>query len=325
MFGYQIDSVIHPDLVSVKVSSAPRLSLDNLSKEVRSQLPDWEITRWIVRTDPARADEVRLCPRGGHEDVRAYVNPYTGAVLGKRTWRQTTSGWLLELHYSFFSDPWGTVAIAFVATILILSSLTGLWIYRQFWKHLFRLRWKASARIFFSDLHKAVGISSMAFNFILGFTGAWWNFQSAPLLWSTELPENRALEQFSNDAISLDRMVAEAPRALPGLDLAELTIDFPFKKGDLFAVVGRAPTSNPLRSPWGSSVKFDAQSGQVVKITDVGKEPLWAQIEDTFAPLHYGLFGGLPIKILWCIFGLAPGTLAVSGFIIWSRRSFAKR
>ena len=50
-----------------------------------------------------------------------------------------------------------------------------MWIHRNFWRSLFLLRWKLSGRIFFSDLHKMVGISSVGFNLILGFTGAYWN------------------------------------------------------------------------------------------------------------------------------------------------------
>ncbi len=51
----------------------------------------------------------------------------------------------------------------------------------------------------------------------------------------------------------------------------------------------------------------------------------WAQILDSFTPLHYGTFGGLPVKILWCIGGLAPGILSITGFLMWYKRKFPKR
>ena len=51
----------------------------------------------------------------------------------------------------------------------------------------------------------------------------------------------------------------------------------------------------------------------------------WAQFLDSFTPLHYGTFGGLPVKILWCIGGLAPGILSITGCLMWYKRKFPKR
>ena len=53
---------------------------------------------------------------------------------------------------------------------------------------------------------------------------------------------------------------------------------------------------------------------------DMREATPWQQIYDSFMPLHYGTFGGWPIKILWCLGGLTPGLLAISGFIVWRKR-----
>jgi len=62
-----------------------------------------------------------------------------------------------------------------LAAVLCLLGLSGVWIYRDFWANFTRLRWRASRQIFLSDLHKTAGITSVVFNLILGFTGAYWN------------------------------------------------------------------------------------------------------------------------------------------------------
>ena len=41
---------------------------------------------------------------------------------------------------------------------------------------------------------------------------------------------------------------------------------------------------------------------------------------DSFEPLHFGTFGALPVKILWCLGDLAPGILAITGYILWWKR-----
>src|SRR5690606_12571874 len=74
-----------------------------------------------------------------------------------------------------------------------------------------------------------------------------------------------------------------------------------------------------LRGPYGSTVSFDA-NGVYQSHDDLRAAGAWRQIVDAFVPLHYGTFGGLPVKLLWCIGGLTPGILAVSGFLIWRSR-----
>lgn len=53
---------------------------------------------------------------------------------------------------------------------------------------------------------------------------------------------------------------------------------------------------------------------------DTRNAPLLAQILDTVVPLDFGTFGGLPVKILWCLGDLSPGLLAISGSLIWWKR-----
>ena len=75
-------------------------------------------------------------------------------------------------RFLFFLHSW----MGLIAGLgLIVIGLTGsVLVFRQEIDNLV-LRWNLSARIFFSDLHKMVGISSVGFNLILGFTGAYWN------------------------------------------------------------------------------------------------------------------------------------------------------
>ena len=43
-------------------------------------------------------------------------------------------------------------------------------------------------------------------------------------------------------------------------------------------------------------------------------------IQRWFGYLHFGNFGGVPVKILWFILGLAPAALAVTGTLMWWNR-----
>ena len=179
----------------------------------------------------------------------------------------------------------------------------------------------ASARIAFSDLHKFIGINSVVFNLILGFTGAWWNLSH--LLGHLVEEESAAVEVESNvppasEWASIDTMMTEARTHLPGFTTHYL--GFPQTLDGPVVLYGQHGGAGPFRGLYGSHVAFDPEAGALREVHDLREDSVWNQVHDSFMPLHYGTFGGWPIRILWCLGGLAPGTLAVSGFLIWRCR-----
>ena len=99
-------------------------------------------------------------------------------------------------------------------------------------------------------------------------------------------------------------------------------------EGGPILLFGAVDGQNVFRSDYGSIVSFDGKSGKVTSATAIPDAGVWAQILDAFRPLHYGTFGGLPVKILWCLGGLTPGILAVSGALMWwqrNRRKFQRK
>jgi uncharacterized iron-regulated membrane protein len=121
-----------------------------------------------------------------------------------------------------------------------------------------------------------------------------------------------------SDTISLEECVAEAGARLPGFEVN--WVPFPTKPGEDITLWGKVPTGNPFSGDYGSTAVFDAKTGALKSTSDLRKAGLWMRVIDTFAPLHYGTFGGWPIKILWCFGGLTPRLLAVTGFLVWRAR-----
>jgi uncharacterized iron-regulated membrane protein len=120
------------------------------------------------------------------------------------------------------------------------------------------------------------------------------------------------------DSLSLDAIVADAAQRLPGYRANYISL--PWAAGGDVTLYGSFSDAGPLRSPYGTHVAYDSQTGIHKSTFDLRTAGAWAQAVDAFTPLHFGNFGGLPIKLLWCLGGLTPGVLAVSGFIIWQQR-----
>ncbi len=58
---------------------------------------------------------------------------------------------------------------------------------------------------------------------------------------------------------------------------------------------------------------------------DIRTAPLLSVFLDTFRPLHFGLFGGMTVRVLWCVAGLMPLILSFTGVYMWLVRRKKKR
>ena len=248
-----------------------------------------------------------------------HVDPSTGHISGPPVHlHDTLYGWFVGLHYTFFADDLGMIITAILALIFILLSLSGLYLHRTFFKTVFRLRWKQSWRLFSSDLHKSVGIVSLPFNVLFGFTGAYWNTAHIVEEWSHEHEEPDIWTSYENRFERIDELPALAEAQWPGF--AFNYVYMPTAEDRQFYVFGQTPESHPFRSRYGSVLWFNATSLEINYARDLRTAGGWARMVDTFEPLHFGDFGGLVAKIVWCLAGLAPGVLTLSGAMIWFQR-----
>lgn len=347
VFTDEIDGMLVGPRMSVQpgtpeATTAKRLPLDTVREKLRAGFPKHAPGGWSLSEKPASPEMVWMTtlPEDGAADAELHwefiwLDPYTGEALTQPSERsKTLTGWLLELHYAFFLDHTGLFLAGMFGVLLCLLGISGVWLYRGFWKNFFTLRWGRSARIFFSDLHKMVGISSVVFNLILGLTGAWWNLSHliGHLMEDHAVAEGEtAVEKDSASPperprhfphLSLDQLVARTGEALPGFvaTYVSLPVDEP---GGAITIYGHHADAGPLRSPYGSHVAFHGDTGAPGEVVDIRQAGWGGQVLDSFRPLHYGTFGGLPVKILWAVLALAPGVLALSGTIIWWKRRAA--
>jgi uncharacterized iron-regulated membrane protein len=322
VFHDELDAAISPDMFLAPPISTARVPLDILLAAVEKGLPDYEVSSWSFACAPDAVDRVYVVKHEHRERLLVTVNPHTGSILGgPLDARRTVTGWVLDLHYSFLAGRVGTLVAGIFAALLCLLGLSGFWLYRDFWRNFMRLRWRASLHVLLSDLHKTVGIASLVFHLILGFTGAYWNFPSAirQFRFGNGLPPELTGRHWSH-SISLDALLQRSRQDLPGFQ--PTFIAFPGGPGADIQIFGHS--GSPLRGDYGSAVTFHPQSGARTAIREIRKAGLWGQITDAFRPLHYGTFGGLFVKTVWCAGGLTPGLLAITGFLMWRQRQVGR-
>lgn len=322
VFHEELEAGFNPELVRVEPHAAGRLPLDRLLAEAQRQLPNHEVTGWLPQYDaPHLADLLYVIERGHNEWLVATLDPYTGRLLASpRLGTTTLTGWLLDLHYTFLADHVGMLVAGLFGVLLCVLGVSGVWLYREFWRNLFTLRWGRGARILCSDLHKFTGITSVAFNLLLGFTGAYWNLTHLAGHWLNGDPPQPVIERRLYPAtLSLDSLARDAAARLPGFrgNFISLPSD---PAAPAVTLWGTVEPRGALTGPYGSTVVYDPQTGVHRSTFDLRAAGTWARAVDSFTPLHFGTFGGLPVKILWVVVGLTPGLLAVSGATIWFLR-----
>jgi len=325
VFKYELENIIRPHVVTV-LEQGQRLPLDTLKDKVNSQFSNHEIVGWVLFQNHQRSDVVYLMPKGTEEWQHIYVNAFDGKILSTPAVKdEYISDWLLELHANFLLGDAGLVITTLYSMLFIILGITGLLLYKKFWKSLLKIRWKARRVLFFSDFHKQVGFFSAPIFLVLGITGGYWNI--AHLLHEYEHHESGDTfvmqDRLYNDSISIDDLQIQAEQTLSNFKATYIT--FPYEENIHFTFYGDVNSHNPLNSEYASSVTFNRDNGEHISSYDIRDAALLDVFLDSFRPLHFGLFAGLPIRILWCAAGLMPLILSFTGVYLWFMRRRKKR
>ena len=326
VFKHEIDAWLMQDKVRVAAAPEGRLSLDRLADRLHGSLPAHEITGWVLFRDQERADLVYVIPHGSDEWHYVLMDQYRGELLaGPVTLTHYLTDWLLSLHYTFLLDDTGVAITALYAILLCFLGISGIYLHRRFWKNFFTLRWRARRVVYYSDLHKMVGIVASPVLLILGFTGGYWNIQG---LWH-EFEEHADGQEHHvmtgrlyNDELSLQGMLERTTNHLQPFQTTY--ISFPYEPGLDFRFFGEVQDGNPLISEYASIVSFDVQSGEFVSAHDIREAGIGMRILDTFRRLHFGDFAGLTSRVIWAVIGALPLVLAFTGVGMWLMRRSKK-
>ena len=156
---------------------APLLSYDQVLAAIKKAEPQ----TWS-KASPALRIALRLDVEVSYPDGRSltvYVNPYTGVIQGTapafdfKAFTRALHGWWLVPFTNGFS--WGWYLVSFLGVPMLVSLITGLVVYKRFWKGFLRptLRIRHGARIFWGDFHRLSGIWSIWFIAVISITGVW--------------------------------------------------------------------------------------------------------------------------------------------------------
>ncbi len=322
----------NPDVRASKPSDdAERLSYGQVLAAIQRAEPEL-VVQSIERPDE---DHFALTARVSYPDGSSpmiYVNPYTGVIQGIspqfdfRQFTRALHGWWLVPFTNGFS--WGWYLVSLTGIPMLLSLITGLVVYKKFWKGFFRprLRVGQGARIFWGDFHRLSGIWSIWFIAVISITGIWFLIRALlfdfhisistegvpPVVSREEVPLAASAREVPR--IDLDKAVSIAQGAVPSLEAS--SINLPIYAYGHITVSGRG--WYPLMF---QSVTVNPYNGEIDAKRLLDDRSALEFVTESMRPLHVGDFGGLWVKLIWCFFGLLLSMMVLSGLLIWSKRT----
>jgi uncharacterized iron-regulated membrane protein len=318
VFKVELDTWLMPEHMQVtNTHTGERLSLDILMANVKAKYPDSEIGSWELFDDKIRTDTAYLIDHHTNIWSKLYLNQYSGELLSTPVGTSDDlTDWLLDLHYKLLLETNGMFLGAIVSLLLLFLGISGIILYRKFWQKFFTLRFKLASRIFFSDLHKMVGIASSPVILILAFTGAYWNISLVIHEVEHIIEEPYYIEkQLHNQNISIQKLLDSNQETIKDFEATYLLM--PFEPAMDIMFYGTVSSENPLSSNYASTITYDKDTGKMIHSEDVRSADALHVIDDSFRKLHFGHFGGLSSKLIWCILGLSPLILSFTGLYLY--------
>jgi uncharacterized iron-regulated membrane protein len=303
------------------VTATAPISLDALLKDALARRPHDYVKFLIGDEDrPVWYVSLGVTPTVQENSAVFMYDARTGAFLHELPVRQGLLYILFTLHVDLFAGLPGTLFLGVMGLVFLASVVSGVVLYGPFMRKLpfGVIRRDRSPRLIWSDLHNLLGIVTVIWVLVVSATGVI-NTLARPLLayWqSTELAEMTTPwkgKASPTHLRSVDEALARAQVAVPSM-----TVSFVAFPGTLFAsphhytvfMRGQTPLTAHLLKP----VLVEAETAQVSESRGL---PWYLTALLLSQPLHFGDYGGMPLKIIWALLDLITIVVLLSGLYLW--------
>lgn len=258
-----------------------------------------------------------------------FVDPVKDKILGSRDRQNSLANYLRQMHVRLYEGFWGRQLVGLAGISFVIVTITGFLIYGNFMKKqpYPKIR-KKNMRILMADWHKILGISALAFNFVIACSGAWLGLQPKLMQWfNIKAPNDFKAETVmgkKDDAgiiVHWDKVFEAVKKEFPEL-----------KPGYMRASEDGTATIEVNGSIDGQIYERNINSLVISKTTykplfkcDISKASFRDKFYSVQEALHFGDFGGLGLKILYTVLGLVSAFLSISGFVVYLYRTEKKK
>jgi uncharacterized iron-regulated membrane protein len=354
----ELDAAVNPHLFRVMPPAPGAVPLDVLTLRETAARQTGEAIRYfsLRPLTPGHSAVFRL-DKAEAEDV--FVDPYTGRVLGRRTWGDIGQGltnlmpFVYRLHHSLALGAAGEYLLGIVALLWTMDCFVGAWLtcpapqrhkarhparpwLRRWWPS-WKLRWDGGSYKLNFDLHRAGGLWPWAMLLALAWSSVAFNLstvydpvmrtlfmhQPQPARLASRKPNPHPVLGWQQARETGRRLMAEQAHRHGFTILAESWfVHEPTFNLYLYDVRSNLDVDERRGK---TRLYFDADSGALLHLDlPTGQAP-GDTITTWLKSLHRVRPWGLPFKVFMTGVGLVVVVLGVTGVIIWWKKRRARR
>ncbi|MCW5222137.1 PepSY domain-containing protein [Verminephrobacter aporrectodeae subsp. tuberculatae] len=314
-------------------ADTPQASLDQVLAAAQARHPE-RVVQFASR--PEEGDAlwfVTLTPTPDPtQDFKSIaVDARTATVLSQRPVGEGFMHVMLRLHVDLFAGLAGKLFLGCMGLLLLVAIVTGIVLYAPFMRrlHFGQVRRERSARLKWLDLHNLLGSVTLVWALVVAATGMINTWADLLIKYWQHDQLSALLEPWAGQAMvpvaergSLQQSLEAAQAQAPGMRLSFIAFPgtaFSSPQHNTFFMRGNTPLRSRLLQP----VLVDARSA---RITAAPALPWYLAALLLSQPLHFGDYGGLPLKVLWALLDGVTIVVLGSGLYLWlCRRAQARR
>lgn len=325
IFHHEIGHLTGTEVELPEIEHAgPRARLDDVLREARARHPGRVVQFVSQDEDDDRLWFVTLTPTPDPtDDFRSVaVDARTGTVLAEPRFDQGFMWVMFKLHVDLFAGLPGKLFLGLMGVLLLVAVVSGVVLYAPFMRKLAfgEVRRDRSARVKWLDLHNLLGIVTLTWVFVVGATGVINTWADLLIKYWQATHVSALLAPYQGQPL-----VAEAQRAPVQQVLDAALAGRPQTRVSFIAFPGTAFSSphhttvflrgsTPLTSRLLQPVLVDARTAQV---TAAPALPWYLNALLLSQPLHFGDYGGLPLKLIWALLDVITIVVLGSGLYLW--------
>jgi len=308
-------------------ADTPHVSLDRVLEKARALHPDRVVQFTSQPEDSTDLWFVTMTPTPEPtDDFRSVaVDARTAEVLAQPRFDEGFMYVMFKLHVDLFAGLPGKLFLGLMGLLLLVAIVSGVVLYAPFMRRLDfgEVRRERSRRIKWLDLHNLLGVVTLVWAFVVGATGMintwadlvikYWQYdQLSGLLAPYKGQPTVPVAERGSVQRGLEVALAHAP------DMKISFIAFPgtafsSPHHNTYFLRGTTPLTSKLLQP----VLVDAMTAEITAAPEL---PWYLAALLVSQPLHFGDYGGMPMKILWALLDIMTIIVLISGLYLWLRR-----
>lgn len=326
IFSHEISHMLGNEVEPPEMPiSTTRASMDEMLANAKALYPE-RVVQFVFRDiDDNNSWTVSLGKTATSEDDTKFVklDARTAKVLQEPKFNEGFLYVMFKLHVDLFAGLPGMLFLGFMGVLLVVAIISGVVLYAPFMRRLAfgEIRRDRAPKLKRLDTHNFLGVVTLVWALVVGTTGIinawadlviqyWQHDQMAAMTAPYKgLPPPT---HFASLQAAVDAAQAREPQmrlgfvAFPGTELSSPHHYGMFMRGD-----------NPITSRLFKPVLIDAQTA---KLTDSREVPWYLATLLISQPLHFGDYGGLPLKILWLILDVFTIVVLWTGLMLWWKK-----